>query len=115
MSKKQLTFIDLFAGIGGFHYAFHGIGAKCVYASEWDKNARITYEENFKIIDPELFRKNSEGNYLFFNNDINDARLNDIPDFDILCAGFPCQPFSIAGLRRGFEALVARCFSTLQI
>ncbi len=103
MSKKQLTFIDLFAGIGGFHYAFHGIGAKCVYASEWDKNARITYEENFKIIDPELFRKDSEGNYLFFNNDINDARLNDIPDFDILCAGFPCQPFSIAGLRRGFE------------
>ena len=103
MSKKQLTFIDLFAGIGGFHYAFHGIGAMCVYASEWDKNARITYEENFKIIDPELFRKDSEGNYLFFNNDINDARLNDIPDFDILCAGFPCQPFSIAGLRRGFE------------
>ena len=103
MSKKQLTFIDLFAGIGGFHYAFHSIGAKCVYASEWDKNARITYEENFKIIDPELFQKDPEGNYLFFNNDINDARLNDIPDFDILCAGFPCQPFSIAGLRRGFE------------
>ena len=47
-----MTFIDLFAGIGGFHYAFNSIGAKCVFASEWDKYARITYEENFKEIDP---------------------------------------------------------------
>lgn len=103
MPKKRLTFIDLFAGIGGFHYAFSSIGAKCVFASEWDKNARITYEENFKSNDPELFKKNEHGEYLYFNGDINDAKLEEIPDFDILCAGFPCQPFSIAGLRKGFE------------
>ena len=103
MPKKRLTFIDLFAGIGGFHYAFNNIGAKCVFASEWDKNARITYEENFKEIDPELFKKNKSGEYKYFNGDINDAKLGEIPDFDILCAGFPCQPFSIAGLRKGFE------------
>ena len=103
MPNKRLTFIDLFAGIGGFHYAFNSIGAKCVFASEWDKNARITYEENFKEIDPTLFVKNISGEYLYFNGDINDADPDNIPDFDILCAGFPCQPFSIAGLRKGFE------------
>ncbi len=103
MNKKQLTFIDLFAGIGGFHYAFDYIGGKCVFASEWDKNARITYEENFKATSPELFLKDKEGDYIYFNGDINDVDYNRIPNFDILCAGFPCQPFSIAGLRKGFE------------
>ena len=61
-SETQLSFIDLFAGIGGFHTSFHSIGAKCVFASEWDKNARISYEENYKRIDPKLFEKDSEGN-----------------------------------------------------
>lgn len=101
--KKKITFIDLFAGIGGFHTAMHSIGARCVYASEWDKNARISYEANYKNIEPKLFTKNKDGEYLYFNEDINDAVPSDIPDFDICCGGFPCQPFSVAGLKRGFE------------
>lgn len=101
--KKKITFIDLFAGIGGFHTAMHSIGAQCVYASEWDKNARISYEANYKDIEPKLFTKNKEGEYLYFNEDINDAVPSNIPDFDVCCGGFPCQPFSVAGLKRGFE------------
>ena len=101
--KKKITFIDLFAGIGGFHTAMHSIGARCVYASEWDKNARISYEANYKDIEPKLFTKNKEGEYLYFNEDINDAVSSNIPDFDVCCGGFPCQPFSVAGLKRGFE------------
>ena len=57
MTKKQYKFIDLFAGIGGFHTAMHSIGGKCVFASEWDKNARISYEANYAQISPQLFRK----------------------------------------------------------
>lgn len=95
--KKDFKFIDLFAGIGGFHLAMHNSGGECVFASEWDKYARITYEENFKTISPELFKN---GNY---NWDINDVDPYKIPEFDILCAGFPCQPFSIAGKREGFN------------
>ncbi len=101
--KKNITFIDLFAGIGGFHTAMHSIGARCVYASEWDKNARISYEANYKDIEPKLFTKNKDGEYLYFNEDINDAVPSNIPDFDVCCGGFPCQPFSVAGLKRGFE------------
>ena len=101
--KKKITFLDLFAGIGGFHTAMHSIGARCVYASEWDKNARISYEANYKDIEPKLFTKNKEGEYLYFNEDINDAVPSNIPDFDVCCGGFPCQPFSVAGLKRGFE------------
>lgn len=95
--NKSFKFIDLFAGIGGFHIAMHDNGGKCVFASEWDKYARITYEANFKKDAPKMFKS---GN---FTGDINDVDLETIPDFDILCAGFPCQPFSMAGLRKGFE------------
>ncbi len=97
--KDKIKFIDLFAGIGGFHIAMHENGAECVFASEIDKFARQTYEHNFKNISPELFQK---GN---FNEDITDERLDysSIPDFDVLCAGFPCQPFSHAGLKKGFD------------
>lgn len=102
-SKPKFRFIDLFAGIGGFHTAMHSVGGKCVFASEWDKNARITYEENYKAIEPSLFAKDKEGNYKFFNADINDVELDKVPDFDVLCGGFPCQAFSIAGKRKGFE------------
>ena len=95
--NNKFKFIDLFAGIGGFHLAMHNAGGKCVFASEWDKFARITYEYNFKSKNPDLFKNGS------FNWDINYADPNKIHDFDILCAGFPCQPFSHAGLKKGFE------------
>lgn len=103
MPKKNLTFIDLFAGIGGFHTAMHSVGAKCVFASEWDKNARLSYEANYKNVEPKLFQKDEKGNYLYFNEDINNVDPSQVPNFDICCAGFPCQPFSVAGLKRGFE------------
>ena len=96
MSKKKYTFIDLFAGIGGFHTAMHSVGGRCVFASEWDKYARQSYEENYKWIEPNLFKKDKEGNYLYFNEDINDVDPSKVPDFDICCGGFPCQPFSVA-------------------
>ena len=96
---QRFKFIDLFAGIGGFHLAMHENGGKCVFASEIDKFTRETYKANFKNISPFIFNNN------LFNIDINDESLdyNDIPDFDILCAGFPCQPFSYAGKNEGFE------------
>ena len=103
MSKKKYTFIDLFAGIGGFHTAMHSVGGKCVFASEWDKNARISYEANYANIEPNLFKKDKKGDYLYFNEDINDIIPEEVPNFDVCCGGFPCQPFSVAGLKRGFE------------
>jgi DNA (cytosine-5)-methyltransferase 1 len=96
-TKKKFTFIDLFAGIGGFHLAFHELGGKCVFASEIDDNARKTYEYNFKKLSPELFNNG------LFNKDIKSLMPQEIPDFDLLCAGFPCQPFSQAGKKQGFE------------
>lgn len=93
----KFTFIDLFAGIGGFHIAMHRFGAKCVFACEWDKYARTTYEENFQAICPDLFAEKR------FAGDINDVNIQNIPPFDILCAGFPCQPFSISGQQKGFQ------------
>lgn len=101
--KKNFTFIDLFAGIGGFHTAMHYVGGKCVFASEWDKNARISYEANYKDVSPKLFKKDKNGNYPYFNEDITKEDPADIPAFDVCCGGFPCQPFSNAGLKRGFE------------
>ena len=96
--RKKIKFIDLFAGIGGFHLALHKLGAGCVYASEIDEEARKTYETNFKKISPNLFKSNNK----FFNKDILMEDYSTIPDFDVLCAGFPCQPFSQAGYKRGF-------------
>lgn len=93
----QPKFIDLFAGIGGFHQALHNQGAKCVFASEWDNKCRETYQKNFKDISPNLFNSN------FFAGDITAVNPNDIPNHDVLCAGFPCQPFSISGKQKGFD------------
>lgn len=96
MKNSSLKFIDLFAGIGGFHLAFQKAGAHCVFVSEWDKYARMTYEKNFRKTDPDLFDKG------FFAGDITKVAPIAIPDFDILAAGFPCQPFSHAGFKKGF-------------
>ena len=91
---NNLKFIDLFAGVGGFHAAFHQF-ADCVMACEWDKNARITYLANWE--------KSLEKNNATFFSDITKIDYSLIPDFDIMCAGFPCQPFSIAGEKLGFS------------
>ena len=81
----KIRFIDLFAGIGGTRMAFEEAGCRCVFSSEWDKYAQITYEENFgeKPV-----------------GDIREIPSSDIPDHDILVAGFPCQPFSISGVSK---------------
>jgi DNA (cytosine-5)-methyltransferase 1 len=82
-------FIDLFAGIGGFRLALQNVGGKCVYTSEWDKSAKKTYRANFGEVP--------------FGDITKETTKNYIPEkFDILCAGFPCQAFSIAGNRKGF-------------
>lgn len=94
---SEIKFIDLFAGIGGFHLALHDLGAECVFASEWDESARKTYEHNFRRISPELFET---GN---FAGDITKVDKASIPDFDLLTGGFPCQPFSQAGQKLGFD------------
>ena len=101
MAKKTITFIDLFAGIGGFHLAFHNLGAKCVFVSEWDKAARETYQKNFEKIQPELFALETIDQT--FAGDITKVLPKSIPDFDIITGGFPCQPFSQAGLKKGFN------------
>lgn len=95
--QKKYTFIDLFAGIGGFHIAFHNVGAECVFASEWDEQARKTYQTNFEKISPKLFASNN------FVGDITKIDKDAMPDFDILTGGFPCQPFSQAGFKKGFD------------
>src|SRR3989344_4679417 len=93
----QIKIIDLFAGIGGFHLAFHNVGAECVFASEWDAPARKTYRHNLYKTSPELF---DQGN---FAGDITQVDPKTIPNFNVLCAGFPCQPFSQAGFKKGFN------------
>ena len=90
-----MRFVDLFAGIGGFHVALKSIGMKCVLACEIDKFARQTYLANFK----ESFLKKDN----LFPDDIWSVDFKKMPDFDILCAGFPCQPFSQVGQKRGFQ------------
>ncbi|MFV0290639.1 MAG: DNA cytosine methyltransferase [Mangrovibacterium sp.] len=88
--KPKFHFIDLFAGIGGIRLAFQNLGGRCIFTSEWDEKAKMTYEANFGEVPFGDITKKSTKNF--------------IPDgFDILCAGFPCQAFSIAGKRGGFE------------
>lgn len=99
--SRQLKFIDLFAGIGGFNLAFSDVGAKCVFVSEWNEPARQTYEHNFAKREPEIFA--AENRERLFVGDITKVAAKDIPDFDILAGGFPCQPFSQAGLKKGFN------------
>lgn len=88
MRWDTFKFIDLFAGIGGIRLGFESVGGQCVFSSEWDSAACKTYEANFG--------EKPEG-------DITKIASEDIPDFDILLAGFPCQPFSIIGAKEGFN------------
>lgn len=83
--KGKFTFIDLFAGIGGMRIAFNRQGGVCVFSSEWDKYAQKTYFDNFDVLP---------------QGDITKIDANEVPDHDILVAGFPCQPFSIAGVSK---------------
>jgi len=86
--RQAITFIDLFAGIGGMRIAFESVGAECVFSSEWDKYCQRTYAANFGDIPL---------------GDITKIKARDIPKFDVLLAGFPCQPFSSIGKREGFK------------
>lgn len=85
----SFTFIDLFAGIGGIRYAFEHHGGRCVFTSEWNQFAQKTYLANFP---------HEEGHVL--EGDITRVEAEDVPDHDVLLAGFPCQPFSIAGVSK---------------
>ena len=84
-NETKLRFIDLFCGIGGFRIAFERAGGECVFSCDWDKYSRVTYEANFNEIP---------------HGDIYKVGIGDIPQHDILCAGFPCQPFSLAGVSK---------------
>ncbi len=87
--KYKFNFIDLFAGVGGFRIAMQNLGGKCVFTSEWDKDAQKTYRANFGEVP--------------FGDITKEETKKFIPDgFDVLCAGFPCQAFSIAGYQKGF-------------
>lgn len=88
--NPKFTFIDLFAGIGGFRLAMQALGGKCVFSSEWDRQAQRTYFLNYGEMP--------------FGDITKEETKSHIPDgFDILCAGFPCQAFSMAGKKRGFD------------
>lgn len=84
----RMKFIDLFCGIGSFHYSFKKLGWECVMACDIDKAAKETYKENYGVSPL---------------GDITEIEPRDVPPYDILCAGFPCQPFSQCGQRRGFN------------
>ena len=86
--STMFTFIDLFCGMGGFHRAMESLGGKCVFASDIDKHCQETYEMNFGMKPV---------------GDIRSVRPDDVPDHDVLCGGFPCQPFSNAGHRTALE------------
>jgi len=88
LEKNKLKFIDLFAGLGGFRIAFSEHGGQCVFSSEWDKHAANTYEANFS--------HKPDG-------DITKIYEKDVPRHNLICAGFPCQAFSISGKRDGFN------------
>jgi DNA (cytosine-5)-methyltransferase 1 len=89
MKPYKFKFIDLFAGIGGFHQAMRYLGGECVMASEINQACVDTYKLNFKQSD--------------VRGDVRAINPNSIPSFDVLCAGFPCQPFSKAGAQKGFS------------
>ncbi len=87
-TQTELRFIDLFCGVGGFHQALRALGGKCVYACDIDEKCREVYENNYGLKP---------------DSDITKVDADAIPDFDVLCGGFPCQAFSHAGKQNGFE------------
>ena len=97
--KESLKSIDLFAGIGGIRLAFQNLGAQCVFSSEWDKFSQKTYAANFGELP---------------HGDITQIAAGEIPSHDILLAGFPCQAFSQAGLRKGFADTRGTLFFDIQ-
>ncbi len=86
--NENIKFIDLFCGIGSFHYSFKEFNWECVMACDFDETVKETYKENYGMIPL---------------NDIIDIEPNTIPNYDVLCAGFPCQPFSQCGKQKGFD------------
>jgi len=94
-NKTKFTFIDLFAGIGGIRTGFEKAGGESVFSSEWDLNSQKTYQANFEEIP---------------HGDITKIKAEEIPSFDMLLAGFPCQPFSQAGLKKGFNDIRGTLF-----
>jgi DNA (cytosine-5)-methyltransferase 1 len=88
ISPQEFKFIDLFAGVGGMRLALEAYGGTCVFSSEWDVHAQKTYAANFGEVP---------------TGDITQVKIKEIPEFDVLSAGFPCQPFSSFGKRAGFK------------
>ena len=88
MSDNTMTFIDLCSGVSGFHYALKKLGMKCVMASDINLECRVNYELN---------------HHMKVEGDLTKIDITTIPKFDVLCAGFPCQPFSKAGEQKGFD------------
>ena len=84
---SQIKFIDLFAGIGGIRLGFERAGAKCIWSNEYNKSCAVTYNANF-------------GDNDLVVEDINKIQSSNIPEFNVLCGGFPCQPFSQAGFKK---------------
>ena len=95
LNRKTFAFIDLFAGIGGFRLALQGFGGTCVFSSEWDDKSRDVYLKNFGELP---------------HGDITKIKEKEIPEHDVLCAGFPCQAFSISGKRLGFKDIRGTLF-----
>ncbi len=99
--KYNFKFIDLFAGVGGFRIAMQNVGGKCVFTSEWNEDAQKTYRANYGEVP--------------FGDITKEETKRFIPDnFDILCGGFPCQAFSIAGYRKGFTDTRGTLFFDLE-
>ena len=98
-NQNQFSFIDLFAGVGGIRIPFQELGGNCVFSSEWDKYAKKTYAANFGEVP---------------HGDITQISEKDIPEHDVLLAGFPCQAFSQAGLKKGFHDTRGTMFFEIQ-